>query len=205
MKKSEIKPTFVIICIAILIAAYGISICIQEIMLYKTQSAEVKILSKQIQENKSSSANNESQENLYAQNRRNRQRNITTNNTGRSNPMGGGFGNNQNGFGNGQRGLGNSGFPGQGGFRNPTTSGGQTPLDATSAAVDPIAFGSFGGDPAAFGGFNAFGGNPAAFSGFGNFGGDPTTAGPFGVDTTALDEIGAVDQQVNQEDIYYQN
>jgi hypothetical protein len=47
--KTKITPAFVIICITMLIAAYGISMGIKEINIYRIETAKNKLLSKEIQ------------------------------------------------------------------------------------------------------------------------------------------------------------
>ncbi|MBN1973768.1 MAG: hypothetical protein JW787_09030 [Sedimentisphaerales bacterium] len=96
MKKSETSPTFVIMCIAILIVAYGIGFCIQKLHANSIQAAENRALSKDIKNIESSPAyKGTTQEVIYSQNRRTRQTsnrtNTRNNNTlaaGRNNRMG---------------------------------------------------------------------------------------------------------------------
>ncbi len=204
MKKSEITPTYIIACVAILIAVYIIGICIQKIRLGQAQAEESRMLAKAIEDNKASGNSYEAQLNsLSVQNIRNRPQNNVANDrmgafgsTGNSR-MSGGRRNNQGG-GSRQSGFGQMGFGGRGGFNQP---GG---LD------DSAAFGNMGafGDPAAFGNMGAFG-DPAAFGDMGQFG-DPaamddmgSTGGPaMGNNQPGFDDQGTVDQQGNDEIVY---
>lgn len=72
MKNTKITPTFVIVCIVIIVTAYGIGICINEIKASRIQAAENRILSKKIQDIEASSTNYENQEKAYSQNRNTR-------------------------------------------------------------------------------------------------------------------------------------
>jgi hypothetical protein len=220
MKKSEITPTFVIICVAILIAAYGIGFCIYEIRLSKAEAAESKVLSKEIQDNKSANTDTEQVEDFYAQYTRNRQQNnrIDSFNSPRAQRAG-----RTGRTGRGGRGMQN--IPAQ---------------DETQVQVNPDDFndtsqeefaggpGGFGGGPGGFGGGpGGFGGGPGGFPGGpggfrggpGGFGGGPGgfAGDPGGFDPAASDDVGAPDnvgtfddpgalfQQSNEEQVNYDN
>ena len=52
MKRTDITPTFFIVCIAILIISYGIGFCIKEINLSRAEELQTKAINKQILINK---------------------------------------------------------------------------------------------------------------------------------------------------------
>ena len=194
MKKSQISPTFILFCIVVLVAVYGIAVCLQKIKISRAQAAESKMLTKLIQEYKESMPDTEQQTNTYVQARQN----ITDTMQGRNSRPDGSMNNNRTSmFSSNGRGNRNTDGTGRGGMMGGFGGrgrGGQADAANPMAGLGPM--GGFGGgfDATAFG-------DPAAFGGMGGFGGvfDPTA--DYSPDNS--DDPGVVDQQVADEEIIY--
>ncbi len=103
MKKPETTATYIMICIVVLVAAYGLGYCINEIKASRTEAAQNKILIQEIKKTEAYSPANQNQANTYtfAQDRNTRtntDRNIQdfgqrNNMMGQPGQMNGNFGN----------------------------------------------------------------------------------------------------------------
>lgn len=82
MKKPETTLSFIMICIVMLVAAYGIAVCINEINASKIKAAQNRILIQEIQDSQINATEDQTQDTFYSNTQNsgtNRQ-----NNTGRS-------------------------------------------------------------------------------------------------------------------------
>lgn len=200
MKKSEITPTFVIICIAILIAAVGTGISINAIKVGRAQSAKSKILAQQIQQNKTADNGNMQQPYLYSQTTRNRQQEYAAN----TNNIMDTYGSSRNSGMNSGRRNSQGRSQRQGGFGSRMGTGGRGGFNQQAGFGDPTAF---GGDMGGFrGGMSGF--DPAAF---GDMGGFDDSAAQDNMDTYGYPEgdiqaypedQGAVDQQLIDDPVF---
>jgi type II secretory pathway pseudopilin PulG len=201
MKKSENKTTFVIICIAILIAVYGISFSIYQIRVSRAQAAEAKIL-KKMQDDRALARANSEQE-IYVPVRTNRQRNNPTDSFASAR--------------NARTNQGIQNMPSQNrtrGFTGRRISA-QNNNDSADTGEDSSTYDAqdaFYGTDQGFAGPGFGGPGFGGPGGFGNFGG-PGGYPDFGQfdDTGAFDDQGAVEepgafvQQDNSDEVNYDN